>query len=317
MTIAIAWIRTIRDCQELVFVTDSRLSGDGRNFDACPKVITLPRSDCAIAFAGYTGHAYPMMQQLSYAIDAHGPLQRGSMDINALKTHTLKIFDSMSDQIFSSDRVAGDVDTTPEAEFIFGGYSWIKKKFEIWKISFQNTEKRFIAQPASSISYSPKTERTEDGKFETKEMYSPGEIVFAGDQAGIAKNLLARRFRSDASTTINKKFDMEPFEVVRDMLRNENHSETIGGAPQIIKVYQYMKSAPLGVFWPQKSEGRIHLHGRPCLGYEHIDRWVLDPDTLFSERTLPTREAEFSDRINSDATDVAEKPNNEPQIATI
>ena len=67
MTVAVAWVRTIRDCEELVFVTDSRLSGDGCNFDACPKLLTLPRNDCLIAFAGYTGHAYPVIHQLALA----------------------------------------------------------------------------------------------------------------------------------------------------------------------------------------------------------------------------------------------------------
>jgi hypothetical protein len=87
MTIAVAWVRTIRDCEDGI-CNRLWLSGDGRNFDACPKVITLPRTDCAIAFAGYTGHAFPMMQQLAHAIEAHGPLQRGSLDIVAMKSHS-------------------------------------------------------------------------------------------------------------------------------------------------------------------------------------------------------------------------------------
>jgi hypothetical protein len=68
MTVVIAWVRKIRNCEELVFVSDSRLSGDGRNFDACPKILQL-RNDCAIAFAGYSGHGFPMMLQLALAID--------------------------------------------------------------------------------------------------------------------------------------------------------------------------------------------------------------------------------------------------------
>ena len=72
MTVAVAWVRTIRDCQELVFATDSRLSGDGRDFDCCPKVMALPRNDCGIAFAGYTGHAFPMMLQLSMQLNCIG-----------------------------------------------------------------------------------------------------------------------------------------------------------------------------------------------------------------------------------------------------
>jgi hypothetical protein len=52
MTVAIAWVRAIRDCEELLFVSDSRLSGDGRNLDVSPKILTLPRTDCAICFGG-------------------------------------------------------------------------------------------------------------------------------------------------------------------------------------------------------------------------------------------------------------------------
>lgn len=296
MTIAIAWIRTIRDCEELVFVTDSRLSGDGRNFDCCPKVIALPRTDCAIAFAGYTGHAYPMMQQLSYAIDSHAPIQRGSLDLGSLKTHTLKIFDSMGERIFISPNISGEIDVTPEAEFIFGGYSWIKKRFEIWRISYQKSKKRFIAQPASEVSYVSKKKKRDRTPTDSRKRPSPGKIVFAGDQANRARNLLAQKFRSVETEFPHRKFDMEPFEVVRDMLRDSNRSETIGGAPQIVKVYQYMRTAPLGVFWPGRQGGRVHLQGRPCLGYEKIDRWTLDPDTLRSERALPTPESEFTER---------------------
>src|ERR1700686_4488487 len=113
MTTAVAWVRTINGCEELVFVTDSRLSGDGRTFDACPKVMALPRGDCAIAFAGYTGHAYPMMQQLSLAIESHGPLHRGSLDLSSLKTHTLKIFDRMGGLITSSPLVSRPEETGP------------------------------------------------------------------------------------------------------------------------------------------------------------------------------------------------------------
>lgn len=67
------------------------------------------------------------------------------------------------------------------------------------------------------------------------------------------------------------------------MLRDRNHSETIGGAPQLVKVYQYMQSAPFAVYWPDKRTGKAYLQGRPCLDYEHIERWIIDPDTLESE----------------------------------
>jgi hypothetical protein len=42
----------------------------------------------------------------------------------------------------------------------------------------------------------------------------------------------------------------------------------------------------------------VHLQGRPLLGYEGSERWVLDPDTLISERPDRPR--------NDDDDDVAE-----------
>jgi hypothetical protein len=43
-----------------------------------------------------------------------------------------------------------------------------------------------------------------------------------------------------------------------------------------------MNSAPLAVYWPDKAGGQKWLLGRPVLGYENIDHWILDPDALIS-----------------------------------
>ena len=70
------------------------------------------------------------------------------------------------------------------------------------------------------------------------------------------------------------------------MLRDDKHSETIGGGPQIVKVYQYLQSAPVGVYWPSRTSRKVIFLGRECLGYENLERPVLDPDTLLSERLI-------------------------------
>jgi hypothetical protein len=289
MTIAVAWVRTINDCEELIFATDSRLSGDGRTFDACPKVVTLPRTDCAIAFAGYTGHAYPMMQQLALAIEAHAPLRRRSMDLVAMRSHALKIFDSMSESIEVSRFLSSSTSTAPEAEFLFGGYSWIKKKFEIWAVRYSERDERFVAEAAPWVCMDANFERIIVKKRpERVGAHRLGKVVFAGDQAPLAQELLEERLVR-LPKNAKAKLDWEPFEVVRDMLRDPKRSETIGGAPQVVKVYQYMDSAPLGVYWPRKTGGVVHLQGRPCLGYERIDRFVLDPDTFQSTQVASPR----------------------------
>lgn len=284
MTIAIAWIRKIRDCEELIFVSDSRLSGDGATFDGCTKILTLPRDDCAICFAGYTGHAYPLMLQLSLAIDSHAPAKRGSLDIGPLRAHSLKVFDGMAKQLRASAHVKKKLNVLPGATFVFGGYSWVKKGFEIWTFSYRDGEKRFVSEPADWMTFSEKAKKIVFRKRKKfKGDQNLGKIAFAGDQALIARELLLKKMNEHLDPKSLHSLDFEPFEIVRDMLRDPNHSETIGGAPQIVKVYQYMRTAPLGVYWPDKKSGKVHLHGRACLGYERVDNWVLDPDTLKSE----------------------------------
>lgn len=284
MTIVIAWVRRLRDCEELVFVSDSRLSGDGRNFDCSPKIVPI-RRDSAIAFAGYTGHAYPMMLQLALAVESYAPAKRGSLDIASLRTHALKVFDAMSGMISSSPKVSKQLDAGPEASFLFGGYSWEKKSFELWTLAFNASERRFVAHPAAWIGYSEQAHRFLPTASTSPKGSGPyTKIAFAGDQAQNTREVLSAKLT--AKYPGGETFmgvDWEPFEVVRDMLRDPNHGETIGGAPQIVKVYQYMQTVPFGVYWPTKLAQNVFLQGRPCLGYERIDRWILDPDTLISE----------------------------------
>lgn len=287
MTISIAWVRRLSKYDELVFVSDSRLS-DTYNFDSCPKILTLPRSDCAISFAGDTGIAFPMMLQLSLAIGSYAPALRGGVKLSAIKQHALKVFDRMYEERRLSPHVHGSFDESDRAEFLFGGYSWFKKKFQIWKIEYAAHMGKFQALPASWACFSDQASKV----FLKRNPNLPGllplgEIAFAGDQAQVARDLLFDRLASKHTD----RLDYEPFEVVRDMLRNpelrnQGCPESIGGAPQIVKVYQYMNAVPIGVYWPTKIHEfqRPFLQGRPCLGYENIDRWVLDPDTLKTEQ---------------------------------
>ena len=51
MTIAASWVRKIHNCEELVFISDSRLC-DGHRWDECAKLTTLQGDTCVLAFAG-------------------------------------------------------------------------------------------------------------------------------------------------------------------------------------------------------------------------------------------------------------------------
>jgi hypothetical protein len=279
MTVAMAWTRRLTEqTEELVFVADSRYRGGDQNFDVCPKILTLPRSDCAICFAGDTGHALPMMLQVSEAIGSFDRATRRSQDIAPLKSHIIKICDSMSEDLVKSLNVRNSEDPTPAASFLFGGYSWINKAFDLWEIFFQKSQGCFEERPARWLTYLPNY-----NKYELRSAQSAqalGRLAFIGDQGNEAYLSLIERLLPARNPS---KLNWEPFEIVRDMLRGDSHSETIGGAPQVVKVYQYMRADPLAVFWPQKKDGRVTLKGRKCLGYERLGRWILDPDTLRTE----------------------------------
>ena len=102
----------------LLFVSDSRVSDD-RVFDSCPKILTLPRRDCAIAFSGYTGDAFPMMLQLSLAIDAYNPAKPGELSLVSLREHALQVFNGMTETIRLC--VFPPQDKSPTAKFLFRG----------------------------------------------------------------------------------------------------------------------------------------------------------------------------------------------------
>jgi hypothetical protein len=196
----------------------------------------------------------------------------------------VKVFDSMASELKPSKDTVGTPLANPDASFIFGGYSWVDKRFKLWTIAYRPGEKRFSADPPQWCTFSIDADRFLLRK-KKKEAHdkSLGKIAFAGDQAKLARRLLLQKLNNRERSRRTSNLDMEPFEVVRDMLRDEAHADTIGGAPQVVKVYQYMHSTPLAVYWPTKSNGTVNLQGRECLGYERIDPWVLDPDSLTSE----------------------------------
>lgn len=147
MTIAAAWLAQRADGREHLYIaSDSRLSG-GQRLDACPKILTLPRSDCALCFAGDTAATYPLMIQMAYAISAHEPARERSLDIARVKANLIRVFSDLVARITDAARPFQPHD----AEFIFAGYSWMKKEFRIWNIHYVANEKKFAAREAHSF----------------------------------------------------------------------------------------------------------------------------------------------------------------------
>jgi len=72
---------------------------------------------------------------------------------------------------------------------------------------------------------------------------------------------------------------MEPLEVLRDMIRDGGYP-SIGGPPQMVKVYRYMHCKEFGIYWPNRQTGTRTVLGRPLLDFETANCQVLDPDAL-------------------------------------
>jgi hypothetical protein len=99
-----------------------------------------------------------------------------------------------------------------------------------------------------------------------------------GDDAAVfaAKKLLVDKLRNTGRLT-SGGLNMEPFEVLRDIIRLESFP-SVGGPPQLVKVYEHMNAVPLGVFWPTRASQKVTLLGRPLMAYEKIGWRVIDPD---------------------------------------
>jgi len=253
MTISIAWIRKVGTKEELVFASDSRTRCFG-SWDASPKIFPLERTDCAMSFAGDTSFSYPFMTQIQFFIKSYPKSQNRFQDICHFKGHLLNMMNYMLS--YKSDY------EVPEVRFLFGGYSWERKRFYLWHIFFDNKSRQFVAAEV----------RTWKGIKVTRPISFIGDYHFEFETRLI--DLLKERKKF-----INGYFNMEPFEVLVQMLKENNH-DLIGGPPQLLKVYPHMNRTPIAVKWFSKDKEYISLLGRPLQDYENAFYPVMDPDTL-------------------------------------
>jgi len=101
------------------------------------------------------------------------------------------------------------------------------------------------------------------------------KIAIVGNAKDEAKERLIKLLKNRGKLN-GDGFDMEPFEVLRDIIRDEV-DPTIGGAPQVAKVYRYMRTQHFAVEWPQSAD-RPHALGRPAMDYEQFGLPIIDPD---------------------------------------
>ncbi len=280
MTLTVAWVRNVRGVEELAFATDSRLRF-GAAWDCCPKLFTLPRSDCLVSFAGDTHYTYPLLLQMIKSMEFYSGSVTRRMDLAQAKGHTLRIFNQMHEMI--EDLPSGIASLgSPDALFLFGGYSWRHEDFRLWTLHYNE---QFTFAPIHWW----------EGEGQEK------MVRFEGDHRVDASNRL-RELLKTRGKLVSGGLDMEPFEVLRDMIRCGEFAE-IGGPPQLAKVYKHLNAQFIGVRWPVPGhqDTPICVAGRPMLHYERVEVPVIDPDGPFRPRypAAPARpllgEAELTD----------------------
>lgn len=259
MTIAIAWVSKRRDGRTHLYIaSDSRTRGAMKN-DCSPKLLTLPRSDCAICFAGDTIAAYPLMLQLFNAISVHLPAKDRSLDLKNLKNHILRVFNDIVSNIKMHEATSLD---SNDIQFLLCGYSWESKSFKIWTISYSKKNNGFSARPAVN----------------THKLIP--EMAFIGDQATRLRSLVIQRLNSIEEGSLPSHFEYEPLKIMRDELKGVDEESSIGGAPQLVRISEDMNTKIIGVLWEINDLIQPTIMGRPLFEYENTDNKIINLDTF-------------------------------------
>ncbi|WOI12787.1 hypothetical protein [Thalassospira lucentensis] len=266
MTITIAWERKLSNYSELVFCSDSRLSGGG-NIDVCQKVFPLPREDAAIGFCGSTLLAYPIINQfISYVRHYKKNLDR-SLDGSELPNR----FASLTNKFLKSYMNPIDLQSElKETSFLIGSFSWRLQRPIISNIRYDAGKGEYVAS------------KSRFPKGRSRSLNRATQFGMIGDLRYHYFDHLKNTIEFQTAECLN----MEPFSALCDMLQKPNFTDrygtlkgVIGGAPQLLKIYPFLRTIEFGVHWPSKADGKLYLNGRELFEYEKVIIPQIDSTT--------------------------------------
>lgn len=261
MTLCIAWIREAGDDEELIFATDSTLTG-GEKWNHGVKLFELPRTDCLICFAGQTLRAYPLILNLISTLKHNEELNNPALDINEVLKGIVTLFNELVNSIFDyPEGVAEEIGS--EAKFLFGGWSWKENRFKIWRLYFSASFKGFIPVDETGVKKSKMRVAIGDPSDEGN------DIAQVADQK--YRDLIHRLNRED------EPLDMEPLAVLVDMCLDKKIRD-VDGSIQIGKVYKSGTTEFFGVMW-QSALGKPHFLGKPYEKHNKPRVRYFDPST--------------------------------------
>ena len=254
MTLCVAWKRKVKEIEELVFATDSCLSG-GERWHSGVKLFELPRKDCLICFAGETNRTYPLILNLISSIKFDEHLSNTNTDINEVLEYLTNLFTNLCNSISDYGSQSFE-DMLGDFEFLFGGWSWKENNFKLWSLQYKFDTKAFIHD-----------------EIDEERMF----FGFIGDELEKAEELLTEEINNNGKT-LSRNFDMEPFKVLLTMIREKEYS-TIDGAIQLAKIHPPGTTEFYGVYWPS-IDGRKTFLGKDVSFENNPSVNFIDPDTV-------------------------------------
>lgn len=285
MTLCTAYIRQANDTEELVFATDSCLTG-GEKWKHGIKLFELPRKDCLLCFAGSTMRAYPLVLNLVSSIHLDKYLQSPSAKLDEVLVFLSDLFTELVKKIISEIPGENIHELRGGAKFLFGGWDWEKGSFRVWKLHYSAEVEGFIFDELN-------------GNSSKKRFYT-----FLGDpspeiEEEAFKNYKKMVYDDDKQ---DDPIDMEPLKILRDISLNKGIRE-VDGSLQIAKVYKSNRTEFFGIYW-ESSKGKPCFQGRE---YNEINKPLVryfNPDTFeIIESDLPNKLYNISEEVYLDNFD--------------
>ncbi len=264
MTLGVLWVRNAGpDLFELCIASDSRLTG-GTRWDCAQKVFPLPRGDSVLAFAGDTTHAYPLVTQTLNYILSYERAHSRAQDLGEFKGHLGRVVENMR-------KTFTDVESGRQltCDLLLAGFDWRSARFKSWRLS---TTDQGVAE-FQRLPNLASIGQTDGWSF-----------LFYGDDdaAREAKNRLLTHLNQRKS---ERRLDMEPFEVLSEIIQLDEF-DSVGGAPQLVKVFRHMNCLPYNIRCPS-AKSPAFLFGPELLDYETNRFLLMDPERLRTESWPP------------------------------
>ena len=270
MTLCTSWIRKENENEELIFATDSTLTG-GEKWNSGVKLFELPRKDCLICFAGHTYRAYPMILNLISELRSRMEMQNHHVDISEVAGFIEELFANLIKNLIPETGKDTLDSLAAEASFLFGGWSWRENRFRIWKIVYKKDAKGFLAEE------------------QTAEKDNHRIAIFLGnpEELGTRAEAMYQQRMIDLGK-FHKNIDMEPAMILAELSKDGEIRE-IDGAPQIGKVFRSGTAQFFGIRW-QSSKGNPTFLGREFTEQTKPKVRFFNPDTFeLLEEELPIR----------------------------